>query len=131
MSKFLWANRLWDCFPSWFYYYTFLLEIYENFNWSCMVFMMYLKYGSVISDFCWISLALSLWGFVLQGSGGGNNKYSCLKNPMDSGAWQATVYRVTKGWAQLSIYSQHSLQGRFFSVSFDSSWRIWPSCSIF
>ena len=31
--------------------------------------------------------------------GGGNGdplQYSCLKNPMDSGAWQATVYVVTK-----------------------------------
>ena len=23
-------------------------------------------------------------------------QYSCLKNPMDIGAWQATVYRVAK-----------------------------------
>ncbi|CAI9151997.1 unnamed protein product [Rangifer tarandus platyrhynchus] len=31
--------------------------------------------------------------------GGGNDKllqYSCLKNPMDRGAWQATVQRVAK-----------------------------------
>ena len=37
--------------------------------------------------------------------GGGNGnplQYSCLENPMDRGAWQATVYRVTKSWAQLS-----------------------------
>ena len=27
--------------------------------------------------------------------------YSCLKNPMDRGAWQATVHRVTKSWIQL------------------------------
>ena len=26
-------------------------------------------------------------------------QYSCLKNPMDRGAWQATVHRVSKGWA--------------------------------
>ena len=32
--------------------------------------------------------------------GGGNGnplQYSCLQNPMDRGAWQATVYRVIKG----------------------------------
>ena len=29
-------------------------------------------------------------------------QYSCLENPMDSGAWWATVPRVTKSWAQLS-----------------------------
>ena len=27
-------------------------------------------------------------GYILEG------KYSCLKNPMDRGAWQATVQRV-------------------------------------
>jgi len=25
-------------------------------------------------------------------------QYSCLGNPMDRGAWRATVYRVTKNW---------------------------------
>ena len=29
-------------------------------------------------------------------------QYSCLKNPIDRGAWQVTVQRVTKSWAQLS-----------------------------
>ena len=31
--------------------------------------------------------------------GGGNGnllQHSCLQNPMDRGAWRATVYRVTK-----------------------------------
>ena len=31
------------------------------------------------------------------GEGNGNPlQYSCLENPMDRGAWQATVYRITK-----------------------------------
>ena len=31
-------------------------------------------------------------------AGGHGNplQYSCLENPMDSGAWQATVHRITK-----------------------------------
>ena len=29
-------------------------------------------------------------------------QHSCLENPMDRGAWQATVYGVTKSWTQLS-----------------------------
>ena len=36
--------------------------------------------------------------------GGGNGyslQYSCLKNPMDRGAWQATVHEVTKSWTLL------------------------------
>ena len=33
--------------------------------------------------------------------GGGHEnplQYSCLENPMDRGAWQATVHRVAKNW---------------------------------
>ena len=33
------------------------------------------------------------------GGGHGNTlQYSCLENPMDRGAWQAIVDRVTKSW---------------------------------
>ena len=33
------------------------------------------------------------------GGGHGNPfQYSCSENPMDRGAWWATVYRVTKSW---------------------------------
>ena len=36
------------------------------------------------------------------GGGHGNPlQYSCLENPMDRGAWQATVHRVTKNWTLL------------------------------
>ena len=38
--------------------------------------------------------------------GGENNnplQYSCLENPMDKGAWQATVHGVTKSRTQLSM----------------------------
>ena len=29
---------------------------------------------------------------------GNSLQYPCLENPMDKGAWQATVYRVTQSW---------------------------------
>ena len=32
-------------------------------------------------------------GYLLQ--------YSCLENPMDRGAWWATVHRVAKSWTRL------------------------------
>ena len=36
------------------------------------------------------------------GGGHGNPlQYSCLENPMDRGAWQATVYGITKSWTRL------------------------------
>ena len=34
-------------------------------------------------------------------------QYSCLKNPMDKGAWQATVHGVTKSDTQLSNEQLH------------------------
>ena len=36
------------------------------------------------------------------GEGNGNSlQYSCLEKPMDRGAWQPTVYGVTKSQTQL------------------------------
>ena len=37
------------------------------------------------------------------GEGNGNPlQYSCLENPVDGGAWWATVHGVTKSWTRLS-----------------------------
>ena len=32
-------------------------------------------------------------------------QYSCLNNPMDGGAWEATVHRVAKSWTRLSDFT--------------------------
>ena len=43
------------------------------------------------------------------GGGHGNPLlYSCLENPMDRGAWQATVHTVAKRWTQLKQFSTHT-----------------------
>ena len=34
----------------------------------------------------------------LEKGNGNSLQYSCLENPMDRGAWQATVYVVAKSW---------------------------------
>ena len=40
------------------------------------------------------------------GEGNGNPlQYSCLENPMDGGAWQATVHGVTKNRTRLSDFT--------------------------
>ena len=40
------------------------------------------------------------------GEGNGNPlQYSCLENPMDRGAWWATVHRVTRSWTLLSDFT--------------------------
>ena len=41
--------------------------------------------------------------------GNGNPlQYSCLRNPMDRGAWQSTAYGVTKGQTQLTHFTVSS-----------------------
>ena len=43
------------------------------------------------------------------GGGHGNSlQYSCLENPMDRGAWQATAHGVAKSWTELKQLSTHS-----------------------
>ena len=43
------------------------------------------------------------------GEGNGNPlQYSCLENPMDRGAWQATVYGVAKSQTRLKRLSTHA-----------------------
>ena len=44
------------------------------------------------------------------GDGNGNPlQYYCLENPMDRGAWQATVHGVSKSWTQLCNFTFTSL----------------------
>ena len=46
-----------------------------------------------------------------RSSGGGHDnplQYSCLENPKDRGAWQATVYRATKSRTRLKQFSAHT-----------------------
>ena len=43
------------------------------------------------------------------GVGNGNPlQYSCVENPMDRGAWRATVHRVRQSWARLKMTKQLS-----------------------
>jgi len=37
-------------------------------------------------------------GRFLGGRSGNPLQYSCLENPMDTGAWRTTVHRAAKGW---------------------------------
>ena len=58
-----------------------------------------------------------IWSLGLEDSPGGGNgnqlQYSCLENPMDRGAWQATVYGVSRSrtWLNHQAYSSTHSQG--------------------
>ena len=42
-----------------------------------------------------------------HGEGNGTSlQYSCLENPVDRGAWRATIHRAAKSWTRLSAYTQ-------------------------
>ena len=48
-------------------------------------------------------------GKSLEGGHGKPLQYPCLENPMDRGAWQATVHGVTKSQTRLKWLSTHAL----------------------
>ena len=64
--------------------------------------------------FLWISGDVRDVGSISElgrspGGGHGNPlQYSCLENPMDRGAWWATVHGVTKSQTQLKLLSTHT-----------------------
>ena len=65
----------------------------------------------------------------LYGEGNGNPlQYSCLENPMDGGAWWATVHGVSKSQTRLSDFTFtfhfHALEKEMATHSSILAWRI-------
>ena len=76
-------------------------------------------------------LEFDLWVGKIPGGGNGNPlQYSCLENPMDREAWQATVHRVTKSRIWLKWLSTHTHGNSWFKffrnyqIVFHGSWTI-------
>ena len=66
---------------------------------------------------------------VSHGEGNGTPlQYSCLENPMDGGAWWATVHGVAKSWTQLSdvtfTFPFDALEKEMATHSSVLAWRI-------
>ena len=51
--------------------------------------------------------SISPWSIVQREGPGNPFQYSCLENPMDRGAWRATVHGVAKSWTRLSNSQFH------------------------
>ena len=64
----------------------------------------------------------------MTGEGNGNPLHSCLENPMDRGAWWATVHGVAKSWTRLSDFTFtfhfHTLEKEMATHSSILAWRI-------
>ena len=56
---------------------------------------------------------------IPRGRHGSPLQYSCLENPMDRGAWQATVHGVAKSWTWLKWFSMHITADREYLKSVD------------
>ena len=66
---------------------------------------------------------------LIHGEGNGTPlQYSCLKNPMDGGAWWAAVHGVTKSWTRLSdfifTFHFHAVEKEMATHSSVLAWRI-------
>ena len=74
----------------------------------------------------YITLWLSI--IFLREGNGTPLQYSCLENPMDGGAWKATVYGVTKNQTRLSDFTSsfhfHALEKEMATHSSVLAWRI-------
>ena len=72
------------------------------------------------ADHCFSIIRLDGNGTPLQ--------YSCLENPMDGGAWWATVHGVVKSWTRLSNFTFtfhfHALEKEMATHSSVLAWRI-------
>ena len=55
-------------------------------------------------------------------------QYSCLRNPLDRGAWRAAVHGVAEGWTRLSDFTFtfrfHALEKEMATHSSVLAWRI-------
>ena len=88
--------------------------------------------GRVIaSEFSWVTSRLKHLRADSNSPGEGNGtplQYSCLENPMDGGAWWATVHGVAKSRTRLSDFTFtfhfHALEREMATYSSVLAWRI-------
>ena len=83
--------------PLWKMVWRFLkkLEIKPPYDPAIPLLGVYLEESKIEKDACTPMFIAAL--FTIAGEGSGNPlPHSCLENPMDKGAWYATVHGVTK-----------------------------------
>ena len=93
-------------------------------SWGC-------KESDMTQQLNWTEIYKYTRGYVAKMIGEGNGtplQYSCLENPMGSGAWWAAVHGVTKSRSQLSnftfTFNFHALEQEMATHSSVFTWRI-------
>ena len=86
-------------------------------------------------------LGFDPWVRKMPWEGNGNPlQYSCLENPMDGGAWQATVHEIAKSRAQLCNFTSFfPLSSSIITIGkktllYFMKWKyimIWLYCKVF
>ena len=56
-------------------------------------------------------------------------QYSCVENPMDRGAWQATFHGVAKSQTQLNVFTASPQQTTSLVASEEVVWMVQPGVS--
>ena len=99
-------------------------------NWVWHNLFNFWKLANPVHDYrCYLgflSLLGSIWAIYI--CNGTPLQYSCLENPMDGGAWWATVHGVTKSRTRLSDFTFtfhfHALEKEMATHSSVLAWRI-------
>ena len=85
--------------------------------------------GSCLNEFKYNHMSLFSSPMLYGREGNGNPlQYSCLENPMDGGAWWATVHGVAKSqtrlWDFTFIFHSHALEKEMATHSSVLAWRV-------
>ena len=75
--------------------------------------------GSLVKNLSVSEGDLGLIPWLGRSPGEGNGyplQYSCLENPMNRGAWWATVFAVTRSWIHLVIQQEQLYTSRDFQA---------------
>ena len=62
------------------------------------------------------------WGRSARKGNGNPLQYSCLRNPVDRGPWQATVHGVAKSWTPLSMHEEKAMAPHSSTLAWKIPW---------
>ena len=118
-----------------FFYFPYHSQVCIVCPWNEIYFLRYQKFQEFYIYTLLVPLknffVASLWNhfYSFIGEGNGNPlQYSCLENPLDGGAWQATVHGVAKSRTRLSDFTFtfhfYALEKEMATHSSILAWRI-------